>query len=373
LDGHVGASSSVVKDLPDHRGDSRRVNNFCYLYHSGKLPTTQSTEVTVSTCRLDERRILAIDLGKTSCRGRIEWADGVAEACTGGAAGLAGHGGLGAAQASIRELIAKLPPRALAAVEGACIGAAGVDAAAKNARELASWLSRTLVAETAAPDYPRSATRAVASRLPVVIVSDALTAHAGAFCGRPGTVLVAGTGAVAFRVDDDGTLHRADGWGPWLGDEGSGRWIGQEGFASALRGHDGRGPATSLTAAAIQRAGSIDALPAYVMHGTAPERVLGSFAPVVLEHAIAGDEIAARVVTQAVFMLARIASAASGGRGEVAVLGGLVRAPAFAEHLRQALATAGLLVVSAAGDALDGGALFARRSDLPHERYAIRV
>jgi N-acetylglucosamine kinase-like BadF-type ATPase len=108
------------------------------------------------------------------------------------------------------------------------------------------------------------------------------------------------------------------------------------------------------------------------MSGGAPERVLGSFAPVVLEHARAGDEVAADITAQAVSLLTRTALAASGGAGKLAMLGGLTGDPVFAEQLGDALQAAGLDVVPAAADALSGAAILALRSDLPHERYAIR-
>lgn len=348
----------------------------------------------VATSQRIRRGILAIDLGKSSCRARIEWTSGLAEAHAPGSPGLANHDGLAAARASVIRVIADLPDGALAELDGVGIGAAGADADRGSARELADWLSGTLAGArdralgvSAGPQTktdagrktdvsagPRADARAEPpSRIPVVIVSDAIAAHAGALDGRAGTVLIAGTGAVAFRLRDDGSLRRADGWGPWLGDEGSGRWIGQEGLACALRGCDGRGPATSLSAAAIQLAGSVDALPSYVMSGGAAERVLGSFAPVVLEHARAGDEVAAGIAARAVFLLSRTAVAASEGAGKLAMLGGLIGDPVFAEQLGDALETAGLVVVPAAADALSGAAFLALRSDLPHERYAIRV
>lgn len=347
----------------------------------------------VATSQTIRRGVLAIDLGKTSCRARIGWTGGLAEAHGPGSPGLANHDGLAAARASVVRVAEDLPAGALAEIECAGIGAAGADADRESARELAEWLSGALAdargralggsagaqadvhaegqtdvsagSQTHAPTEPPS-------RVPVVVVSDALAAHAGALEGGPGTVLIAGTGAVAFRLGDDGVLRRADGWGPWLGDQGSGRWIGQEGLACALRGYDGRGPATSLTPAAVQLAGSPDALPAYVMSGGAAERVLGSFAPVVLEHARAGDEVAAEITAQAVSLLTRTALAASGGAGKLAMLGGLTGDRVFAEQLGDALQAAGLDVVPAAADALSGAAILALRSDLPHERYAIR-
>lgn len=63
------------------------------------------------------------------------------------------------------------------------------------------------------------------------VLSDLELAHAGAFSGGAGIVVLAGTGSVALARDRAGRAGRAGGWGPLLGDEGSAFWIGR----SALR------------------------------------------------------------------------------------------------------------------------------------------
>ncbi|MCX5794160.1 MAG: hypothetical protein NTY77_01520 [Elusimicrobia bacterium] len=65
----------------------------------------------------------------------------------------------------------------------------------------------------------------------VEAVSDVELAHAAAFGGEPGLLVVAGTGSIAIARDWRGRWRRSGGWGQLLGDEGSGFWIGR----SALR------------------------------------------------------------------------------------------------------------------------------------------
>jgi glucosamine kinase len=84
-----------------------------------------------------------------------------------------------------------------------------------------------------------------------LVYTDAEAALAGAHALEPGAIVIAGTGAVAYGLDAGGSLHRADGWGPLLGDEGSGYWIGREALQAVMRAHDHRGPATSLTGALL--------------------------------------------------------------------------------------------------------------------------
>jgi len=85
----------------------------------------------------------------------------------------------------------------------------------------------------------------------VLITADAVTAHAGAFGGRPGVVLAAGTGSIALGVAGADAIRQVDGWGYLCGDAGGGLWIGSRGLDAALRGFDGRRPPGPLTARAL--------------------------------------------------------------------------------------------------------------------------
>ncbi|GGQ25853.1 N-acetylglucosamine kinase [Streptosporangium pseudovulgare] len=78
------------------------------------------------------------------------------------------------------------------------------------------------------------------------VVSDALAAFAGATAEASGAVLIAGTGAVAARIDDRRITGRADGYGWLLGDEGSGTWIGRRAVRAVLASVDGRAAPTAL-------------------------------------------------------------------------------------------------------------------------------
>jgi N-acetylglucosamine kinase-like BadF-type ATPase len=68
----------------------------------------------------------------------------------------------------------------------------------------------------------------------VVAVSDVELAHAAAFGGGPGLLVVAGTGSIAAARDRRGRWQRAGGWGQLLGDEGSGFWIGRAALRDPL-------------------------------------------------------------------------------------------------------------------------------------------
>jgi N-acetylmuramic acid 6-phosphate etherase len=269
--------------------------------------------------------ILAVDLGKTCCRAaaggrRVEGA---------GAPGLAAPDGVRAAEAAILAVARELGP-----VDEVIVGAAGALTAPAAARALGDALLVALRAER------------------VTVTSDAVTAHAGALGGEPGVVLIVGTGVVALAIDADGALRRADGWGPWLGDEGGGAWIGAAGLRAALRAHDGRGPSTALLDAARARFGPPETWPARFTGSAA----LASFTPDVL--AAEGDAAALTILSAAAEALAATARAA--GNGPVAMVGGLAGVKAL---------RAGLDLAPAAGDALDG----ALRLGTIHEPHVIRV
>ena len=60
-------------------------------------------------------------------------------------------------------------------------------------------------------------------------------------------VLIAGTGSIAYGVNEHGFAARSGGWGYVIGDEGSGYWIGRQALTAVVREADGRGPRTRLT------------------------------------------------------------------------------------------------------------------------------
>src|SRR6201997_1793938 len=232
--------------------------------------------------------ILAVALGKTSCRA----AAGGRRAEGAGAPGLATPGGVRAAEAAILAVARELGPAA-----EVIVGAAGALTPPDAARALGDALLLSLRAQR------------------VAVTSDAVIAHAGALDGRPGVVLIAGTGVVALAISADGALRTADGWGPWLGDEGGGAWVGAAGLRAALRAHDGRGPSTTLLDAAHARFGAPQTWPTQLTDAAA----LATFAPDVL--AAKGDAVAQAIVSAAAEALTATARAV--GNGPVAMVGGL--------------------------------------------------
>jgi N-acetylglucosamine kinase-like BadF-type ATPase len=149
----------------------------------------------------------------------------------------------------------------------------------------------------------------------IVIGNDAETALVGGVGRRHGIVLIAGTGSIAYGVNRHGEARRADGWGYLVGDEGSAHWIGVQGFRSVARAHDGRGPATRLTAALVSYLGLSDIqMLVTLVYGKSfgvPE--LAGLAPLVSQAARQDDAIAQKILREAGLRLSRTLKAVVDG------------------------------------------------------------
>jgi N-acetylglucosamine kinase-like BadF-type ATPase len=74
----------------------------------------------------------------------------------------------------------------------------------------------------------------------LLVESDLQAAHRGAFTGRPGIVLISGTGSSCLGRAVDGHWFQCGGWGGLLDDEGSGYGIALKALRKAMKMADGR-------------------------------------------------------------------------------------------------------------------------------------
>ena len=79
------------------------------------------------------------------------------------------------------------------------------------------------------------------------LTHDADVALTGATGGKPGVVVIAGTGSIAFGRNSKGEQARAGGWGYIFGDEGSAFDIVRQALRAILRHEEGWGTATLLS------------------------------------------------------------------------------------------------------------------------------
>jgi len=143
-----------------------------------------------------------------------------------------------------------------------------------------------------------------------ILESDAFITLIGATGGRPGVVVISGTGSIAFGINSRGERVRAGGWGHLLGDEGSGYDIARRGLTAALRDHDGRGPKTSIRQKIEDELylKGVDEVIPVLYSGRFGEANVAALYPLVLNAAAEGDEVAVHLLQKASEDLAEAAA-----------------------------------------------------------------
>ncbi len=92
---------------------------------------------------------------------------------------------------------------------------------------------------TGGADYKEEIIRTVLQAETLVVGHDAPTALFGATSGKPGVVVIAGTGSAIFGINEAGTMARAGGLGFLFADEGSGFWLAAQAIRLAIKEQDG--------------------------------------------------------------------------------------------------------------------------------------
>jgi len=142
--------------------------------------------------------------------------------------------------------------------------------------------------------------------------SDAYIALMGAFSGRSGIIVIAGTGSICFGLDEEGNLHRSGGWGYLLGDEGSGFFVGHQGLLAALKDLDDRGEKTILRER-IEQAFNLSSIDQVVRKMYIENKIqkedIANLAPIVFECMHEGDEVANSIVTKTSRKIAKMITA----------------------------------------------------------------
>lgn len=165
----------------------------------------------------------------------------------------------------------------------------------------------------------------------IEVVGDADIALYGVTEGGPGVVVIAGTGSVCHGVNARGKRVWAGGWGPIAGDEGGGAWIARRALRAIARGSDGRGPKTSLMAAACVyfHVTTPEDLSTAIYAPTITNERLAGFGKHVIEAAQAKDQVARDILAEGGRELGAAAAAVIGNlkleseRFQVAYVGGV--------------------------------------------------
>lgn len=137
---------------------------------------------------------------------------------------------------------------------------------------------------------------------------DGITALRGAIGQQPGTIVIAGTGAVAVSMDAEGKVERCGGWGYWLGDEGSAYTIGMRALQRAVYGVDGRASPTAFADVVLKELKYQDyfQLKAALMGGEVSIDRIASLSKLVSRLAQEGDEDCNHILDWAGHELARL-------------------------------------------------------------------
>jgi N-acetylglucosamine kinase-like BadF-type ATPase len=160
-------------------------------------------------------------------------------------------------------------------------------------------------------DRMRAALRSELGIERVEVVTDADIALYGATEGKPGLVIIAGTGSICCGVNARGRHACAGGWGPIAGDEGSGSWIARRALQAVARASDGRGRKTSLVEAACVffNVAKAEDLSTAVYAPNVTNNCIAGFGRKVIEAAKRRDAVAREIVEEAGRELAQTACA----------------------------------------------------------------
>lgn len=308
--------------------------------------------------------VLAVDVGRTTFRAAVfrDGMRGVSVQLDNGAT-LADDDGVSHLAGLLEMALRALGDQAVADLEDLVVAAAGAYYRPESAEELVDALAKAGHVER-----------------DVIVTTDIVAAHAGALDSRPGVVVAAGTGAVAFAIDGSGKTTLVDGAGYLIGDAGSGFCVGRAGLAAAMRHHDGRrGGSERLARLAVDQYGPLSELPRRLHGDLAPARAVAAFAPAVARAARKGDAIAAAIWREAVTELADTTAAACDALPErdrrIAITGGLFDIDDLVTEpflVTMAARRPGVVVRRAAGDAIVGAARLASRPTGVYENLLFR-
>lgn len=134
-----------------------------------------------------------------------------------------------------------------------------------------------------------------------LVITDAEIALFGTTLGKPGLVVIAGTGSICLGKNEKGELAISGGWGPLAGDEGGGVGIAQAALHQIAKASDGRGIPTALSSRASEyfRASGPENLIVAIYSPQIDNSRIAGFARLVVETAREGDKIAVEILKDA--------------------------------------------------------------------------
>lgn len=181
------------------------------------------------------------------------------------------------------------------------------------------------------------------------VINDVHLAYEGAFLGKPGVLLLVGTGSMVWACNAAGRHIRVGGWGHGYGDEGSAFWIGQQ--AATMLSHclDGRAQDMDFAAAmadhlGLPAEGRAEALAAWYYADPDPRVKVAALSRMVDRLAEQGNATAKAILIQAAVHLAMHVRAAwnrlpSLPLGVWSAAGSVMQSRTLSAHLSRLLET----------------------------------
>lgn len=171
-------------------------------------------------------------------------------------------------------------------------------------------------------------TRAKIART-TLVVHDSVAALYAATQGRPGIIVISGTGSVAAGINRSGEYAKAGGWGYLVDDEGSAYDIGRKALNRAFRSIDGRSPPTKLVSILRRRfkTETLEDIQKQIYSDGMSVKEIAQLAPLVSEAAVR-DKTCREILAEAGVRLAELACAVArrlkmtGERVAIFVVGG---------------------------------------------------
>lgn len=149
------------------------------------------------------------------------------------------------------------------------------------------------------------------------VLNDVDGAHLGAFAGRPGILVLSGTGSMSWARNGNGISARAGGWGDVIGDEGSSYWVGRQALHLISQSLDGRARPTALAKAIYDHLNlditdPVNALGGWINRLARPRAGIAALSILVDRTAQQGDETSIGLIEKAADELAKHHWAISG-------------------------------------------------------------
>lgn len=175
---------------------------------------------------------------------------------------------------------------------------------------------------------------------------DCRVALAGGLTGRPGIVLIAGTGSSCFGMNAAGESWRSGGWGYLISDEGSSYWLGVQAMTAAVRAFDGRLKSTLLMDRVLQQLNlaHMDDIMRHIYVNGMSRAEIAALSPLVIDAAQEGDPVSLTLIQRGTQDLADCVLAVAERLGladgpcELVLVGGLFQAgDIFVQPLREAV------------------------------------